>query len=266
MASVLDQIIAHKKTEVANAKKAYPQKQLEQSPHFSRRPVSLRAQLAQPGASGIIAEFKRQSPSKGVLNALAPVGQTCAGYVQAGASALSVLTDAFFFGGSTSDLVTARERNTCPILRKDFMVDEYQVIEAKAMGADVILLIASALMPQHAAHLAAVAHKLEMEVLLEIHDEQEWHDFAQTGADLVGVNNRNLSSFQVSLDTSFRLASVLPASLTRISESGIDSVEAIRQLRKAGYQGFLMGEYFMKQPKPEQAAAAFINQLNQPSR
>jgi indole-3-glycerol phosphate synthase len=261
MSGILDQIIAYKKAEVARNKAECPVRYLEHSELFTRKPASLSAGIKQPGSTGIIAEFKRKSPSKGVLNAGADVAQTSVGYVQAGAAALSILTDNHFFGGSADDLGAARKLNACPILRKDFIVDEYQILEARAMGADAVLLIAAALEPRQAAALASLAHRLDMEVLLELHNENEWHNHAHIGADVVGVNNRNLNSFEVSMETSHRLAALLPPHITRISESGIDSVEAIRQLKQAGYHGFLIGEHFMKHPQPEVAAAAWVNQL-----
>jgi indole-3-glycerol phosphate synthase len=196
-----------------------------------------------------------------VINAYAPVERTTIGYMQAGASALSVLTDKPSFGGSNEDLTTARKYNFCPIIRKDFTIDEYQIIEAKSIGADAILLIAAILTPKETEQLCSFAHSLKMEVLLEVHDEKELKEHGGTGADLIGVNNRNLKTFDVSIDTSKRLASLIPDSVVKVSESGISDPKTIVELRKYGYQGFLMGENFMKHSRPEKAAREFVDEL-----
>src|SRR5688572_19414319 len=193
--NILDEIIAYKKTEVATRKSLYPVKLLEQSIYFSTQPVSLGKYIQREDKSGIIAEIKRKSPSKGIINPYVSVERTSIGYMQAGASALSVLTDKNFFGGSNEDLTTARKFNFCPIIRKDFTIDEYQVIEAKAIGADAILLIAAVVEPKQSKELAALAHSLGMEVLLEVHDETELKQNLEAGADMIGVNNRNLKTF-----------------------------------------------------------------------
>ncbi len=259
--SILDNIIDHKKREVNERKALYPTRLLEQSVFFSTPVVSLKKYLKRSDKHGIIAEFKRKSPSKGVLNAFASPERTTIGYMQAGASALSVLTDKEFFGGSNDDLLTARKFNFCPILRKDFVVDEYQIIEAKSIGADAILLIAAALSPVECKRLAGVARGLGLEVLLEIHDEKEWNVNTECGADVVGVNNRNLQTFEVSLDTSKHLAGALPADVLKVSESGIRSTADILHLREFGFEGFLIGEQFMKHSRPEVKAKEFIDDL-----
>jgi len=256
----LETIIAHKKEEVAARKNFQPFRQLEVQPLFTRATYSLTSSVLHPASSGIIAEFKRRSPSKGIINAGAQVATVVEGYLRAGAAALSVLTDEKFFGGSNADLSTARACS-CPILRKDFVVDEYQIVEARSIGADAILLIAAVLSPAEARTLTALAHSLHLEVLLEIHDEQEWTRFAEVGADVVGVNNRNLKTFEVSLSVSRQLAEILPRELVKVSESGLDRVAAIHELRACGYQGFLMGEIFMRQRHPENAARDFIQEL-----
>jgi indole-3-glycerol phosphate synthase len=183
------------------------------------------------------------------------------GYMQAGASALSILTDKPFFGGTKEDLQTARRFNYCPILRKDFIIDEYQIVEAKSIGADVILLIAAALSPEKTRALATAAHALGLEVLLEVHSAEEIEAHVCSEVDLVGVNNRNLSTFSVSIDTSFELAERIPNQFTKISESGISTPDAIKQLKALGYRGFLIGEAFMSNPRPEMACRELIEAL-----
>jgi indole-3-glycerol phosphate synthase len=259
--NILDEIIAHKQKEVEERKSLYPVKLLEKSIYFSSPPVSLRKYIQRPDKSGVIAEIKRKSPSKGILNKNVSIERTSIGYMQAGASALSILTDNKFFGGSNDDLTTARKYNFCPILRKDFMIDEYQVIEAKSIGADAILLIAAALEVKTAERLATFAHSLGLEVLLEVHDEDELKRTSGVDADLVGVNNRSLKTFEVSVDVSKRLAPMIPAGKVKISESGLSDPAVIGELRKSGYEGFLIGETFMKHGRPEDAAMEFIKQL-----
>lgn len=259
--NILEQIVEYKKKEVAERKSLYPEKLLEQSVYFKTQPVSMKKYILRPDKTGIIAEFKKKSPSKGIINAHASVERTTIGYMQAGASALSVLTDKPSFGGSSEDLTTARKFNFCPIIRKDFTIDPYQVIEAKSIGADAILLIAAILDPILSKELAAQAHSFGMEVLMEVHDEEELKKNLDVGADLIGVNNRNLKTFEVSIDTSKRLAPLIPDNVVKVSESGISDVETIVELRKHGYKGFLMGENFMKHSRPEQAAMEFMEKL-----
>lgn len=259
--NILDQIIEHKKKEVDEAKSLYPVKLLEQSIFFSSPTVSLRKYVKRQDKTGIIAEFKRKSPSKGIINAHASVERTTIGYMQAGASAISVLTDKQFFGGSNDDLKTVRKYNFCPVLRKDFTIDEYQVIEAKSIGADAILLIAAVLEPKRTKLLADFAHSLGLEVLLEVHNEEELQQNLDAGADLIGVNNRNLKTFEVSINVSKQLAELIPAGVVSVSESGIFSPEAIIELRKFGYEGFLVGENFMKHSRPEDEAKLFMDAL-----
>jgi indole-3-glycerol phosphate synthase len=181
--------------------------------------------------------------------------------MQAGASALSILTDTKFFGGSNDDLMTARKFNFCPILRKDFTIDEYQIIEAKSIGADAILLIAAALEPKDAEQLATFAHSLGLEVLLEVHDEEELKRVSKVDADLIGVNNRSLKTFEVSIDVSKRLAPLIPKGKVKVSESGLSDPNVIAELKTSGYEGFLIGETFMKHGRPEDAAMDFIKQI-----
>jgi indole-3-glycerol phosphate synthase len=264
--NILDQIIEQKRKEVSDRKSLYPVKLLEQSIFFSSPTVSLKKYVQRDDKTGIIAEFKRKSPSKGIINAHASVERTTIGYMQAGASALSVLTDKQFFGGSNEDLVTVRKYNFCPILRKDFTIDEYQIIEAKSIGADAILLIAAVLEPERSKALATLAHSFNLEVLLEVHDEEELRANLEVGADLIGVNNRNLKTFEVSTDISKRLAPLIPDSVVKVSESGITDPNTIVELRKFGYEGFLMGENFMKHSRPEEAAMEFVSELRKVDR
>ncbi|MGD1892665.1 MAG: indole-3-glycerol phosphate synthase TrpC [Cyclobacteriaceae bacterium] len=264
--SILDIIVARKKEEVAERKTRMRPVELETSPFFQQPTHSL-SQALRNANPGIIAEFKRKSPSKGVINGQADVAETTQGYVKAGAAALSVLTDVDFFGGSDGNLCIARARNQVPILRKDFTIDEYQITEAKALGADAILLIAAILPPPRVLALAQHAHQLGLEVLLEVHNETELRQTALSETispfvDVVGVNNRDLNTFETTIDTSIQLAELMPENLVKISESGINDSASIRTLMNHGYQGFLIGEYFMKQPNPAQACADFIQQLN----
>ncbi len=257
--TILDTIIEHKRKEVAQRKIDMPVSQLEQSPFFRREPLSLKKFLLDPDKTGIIAEFKRKSPSKGWIKADADPAVITGGYYKHGASALSVLTDEKFFGGTTEDLQKARIHEA-PILRKDFMIDSYQLVEAKSMGADVILLIAANLTPAEVKALAAAARNLGLEVLLEIHNEEELEHICDA-VDLVGVNNRNLKTFEVSIRTSIDLSKQIPSDKLKISESGISDVNTILELKTHGYQGFLIGENFMKTPDPSVAFAAFVEQL-----
>ncbi len=264
MSTILDTIIANKRIETAERKSLFPTKLLERSLCFETKPVSLKHYLQRKDLSGIIAEFKRKSPSKGMLNAYADVEKTTLSYMQAGASALSVLTDEKFFGGKNSDLESARRVNYCPVLRKDFVIDEYQIIEAKSLGADAILLIAAVLSLEEVKRFSTLAFSLGMEVLLELHDVAEM-DRVVSGIHLVGINNRNLNSFEVNVNQSFEMAKNLSSELTLISESGISEPETVNELREAGFQGFLMGELFMKSPSPGKACANFIAKLKKNS-
>lgn len=264
--NILDNIIAHKKKEVAERKSLVPEKLLEQSIYFDNQVVSMSKYVRKPGKTGIIAEFKRKSPSKGLINGSAQVEQTTIGYMQAGASALSILTDKEFFGGSNEDLTLARKFNFCPVLRKDFVVDEYQIIEAKSIGADCILLIAAVLGPLRLEELARFAKQLGLEVLMEVHDKEELERSLNDALDLVGVNNRNLKTFDVSLDTSLSLVDIIPSQFVKISESGISDPATLVDLKAAGFDGFLIGENFMKSSRPHQAAHNFMRAFRKLSR
>jgi indole-3-glycerol phosphate synthase len=259
--NILEKIIADKYKEVEEKSSILPVKLLERSTYFEGKVVSMKKYVINPDKSGIIAEFKRKSPSKGMINASASVEQVSIGYMQAGASALSILTDKEYFGGTNEDLKIARKFNFCPILRKDFVVDQYQIVEAKSIGADCILLIAAALEPEKLKSLAAFAKSLGLEVLLEVHDGEELEKSLNENVDLVGVNNRNLKTFEVSLDTSLGLVNRIPSNFVKISESGISDPNTMMELKKAGFDGFLIGENFMKSARPEQAAYNFIREF-----
>ncbi len=256
---ILDKIIAHKREEVEVRKTMLPENELRDSLHFNRRCLSLKESLSSGAATGIIAEFKRKSPSKGYINQWADTAAVTKAYTQYGASGLSVLTDHDFFGGNNEDLLAARQNNI-PILRKEFIIDSYQLTEAKAIGADVVLLIAACLSVNEVKELSAHAKQLGLEVLLELHDEAELdHICAET--DMVGINNRNLKTFTVDLQHSAMLAKMIPAGKIKIAESGISSVDDIRFLKNAGYQGFLIGENFMKENDPGKAFQLFTQNL-----
>lgn len=259
MKNILEKIVERKIEEIAEAKQNTKETELLNSIAFMRKPFSLKASLLNESKTGIIAEFKRRSPSKGIINATAKVEDVTKAYMENGASCLSVLTDKDFFGGSLDDLKIARQ-NDIPILRKDFMIDEYQVLEARAIGADVILLIAACLTPQRVKELAFYAKQLDLEVLLEIHGDDELACVCDE-IDFVGVNNRNLKTFEVDIENSIRLLNELPKDKLAIAESGIDNVAVVRQLRKAGFSGFLIGENFMKYQHPGEAFKNYVEQL-----
>jgi indole-3-glycerol phosphate synthase len=252
--NILEKIVARKKEELKLRKTQVSLEQLQQMPHFTRPTYSAKAFLEDKSRTGIIAEFKRQSPSKGVINGTADVVAVTGAYAQS-ASAVSVLTDTDFFGGRSEDLMAARVHEI-PLLRKDFMVDPYQVYEAKAMGADLILLIAACLEVDQVREIASLAHLLGLEVLLEIHDASELGHICEE-VDMVGVNNRNLKTFEVSIQTSLDLISKIPKDKPAIAESGISNVDTIVTLRAAGFKGFLIGENFMKEANPSVAFADF---------
>lgn len=257
---ILEKIIAHKHKEVAENKSLYPVKLLQRSMFCNSKTVSLSKYILRDDKNGIIAEFKRKSPSKGLINGNAKVEKVSIGYMQAGASALSVLTDTTFFGGKNADLTEARKFNYCPILRKDFIVDEYQIIEAKSIGADAILLIAAALSPEKTLELAKFANSLGLEVLLELHSETELNHINQF-VNVVGVNNRNLKTFEVDIQNSINIGKFIADDFVKISESGISKPQTIMQLREHGFKGFLIGEKFMKTDRPEKTCMKFINEL-----
>lgn len=252
---ILTEIIAHKRVEIAIQETAVPRMHLEKMLD-DIHPCIRMSHALRTSSTGIIAEFKRRSPSKGWLHPDADAALT-AGYEQAGAAALSILTDEKFFGGNLGDIRKARELTRLPILRKDFIISPYQLLQAKLVGADAVLLIAAVLTPAECRELARLAHELKLEVLLEIHDESEL-EHLNDDIDLLGVNNRHLGTFHTDTIRSFLLAERLPSHLPWVSESGIAHPETLRQLRKAGYQGFLIGETFMKTSQPHTTLANFI--------
>ena len=258
--NILDTIIANKKKEIERHREAFSIERLLETEQINRQPVSMSRALLQ-SETGIIAEFKRKSPSKGWIHPKAQIADTIPAYEEAGASASSVLTDEMFFGGNPGDLCQARKIVTMPLLRKEFIIDEYQIYQAKAIGADAILLIAAAISREECNRFIQLAHRLGLEVLLELHDISELNYIENSDADMIGINNRNLTTFETDINHSFEMIKKLPIEKLCISESGISDPETIKKLRKAGFRGFLMGENFMKHEQPGNALSAFIKQL-----
>lgn len=258
--NILDQIIADKRIEVALKSRLVSVSYLETAALFERPCVSM-ATAIQKSASGIIAEHKRRSPSKDVINNSLKLTEVVQGYTQGGVCGISVLTDGPYFGGALEDLLLARASVNTPLLRKDFIISEYQIIEAKAHGADVILLIAAVLSKEEIKKFSELAQSLGMEVLLEVHDSEELEKSIMPSLDMVGVNNRNLKTFEVSLETSKSLTERIPSEFVKISESGLSQAAAVKELQSFGYQGFLVGENFMKTNDPGAAAAQFVKQI-----
>ena len=258
--NILDKIIRTKREEMALA---YSDKSFEIIYEEAKAvgwPVASFSEALLHSESGIIAEFKRKSPSKGWFRADADPGEIVKGYAAAGAAAVSVLTDGEYFGGSLDDLHIARTVTDIPLLRKDFIIDPYQICEARTAGADVILLIAAALTPEQCTELAAFARSLDLEVLLELHDESEL-THVNPYVNVVGINNRDLATFVTDTAVSLRMAGQIPDSFVKISESGISDSQTVKELRKIGYKGFLMGENFMKQQDPIEELKQFIHEL-----
>jgi indole-3-glycerol phosphate synthase len=256
--NILETIVAQKKKEVAEKKANTSIDALMKN--AGSNSYSLKDALSNSNSTGIIAEFKRKSPSKGWIHEHANVIDIVPAYETHGAAAASVLTDKNFFGGDLEDLTSARHHTKFPLLRKDFMIDEYQLYEAKSFGADVILLIAACLSKQLTKELAKKANELQLEVLLEIHSEKEL-DYVCDEIDVIGINNRNLETFKTDVQTSVELINKINFDKPLISESGIDNVDTILQLRDLGFKGFLIGEYFMKQQNPAIAFADFMKTL-----
>ncbi|SMO32969.1 indole-3-glycerol phosphate synthase [Chryseobacterium rhizoplanae] len=256
--TILDKIIERKKEEVAGAKSRISLDRLKHTAFFGRKTHSLKESIK--NKSGIIAEFKRQSPSKGIINNSVEPLEVVSAYENFGASGISILTDHDFFGGNLNDIVSVRNDINIPILRKDFMIDEYQFYEAKSIGADVILLIASCLSPAQVEEFTDLSHELNMEVLLEIHTEDELKH-CNSKIDLVGINNRNLKDFKVDLQHSVQLKNQLPKEVLSVAESGIYNLEDFQFLKEKGFDGFLMGEYFMKNTNPAKAFEDFSVQI-----
>ena len=260
--NILEEIVSHKRKEVEINLLKKPIRELEGSSLFSRKTVSLKQAVEDREMNGIIAEIKRKSPSKGIINPNVSVEKIARGYESAGASAISVLTDVKYFGGSNTDLTEVRGLVNIPILRKDFIVDEYQLFEAKSIGADAILLIAAALPAKRLQMLSDFASSLGLEVLLEVHSEEEINLTQDVASDLIGVNNRDLQTFTLSVDVSRKLFEKLPKERTAISESGIEKAEIIQELRSIGYSGFLIGQYFMQEAEPGIACKNFIQSID----
>lgn len=258
--NILDKIVIDKRKEVELRKSLIPQSQLEQSVLFERETNSLADKL-KSSKTGIIAEHKRRSPSKSVINQSLNVQDVANGYENAGVCGMSVLTDSKYFGGSLDDLILARASCNLPLLRKEFIIDDYQILEAKAFGADVILLIAAILTREEIKHFSQFSKSLNLDVLLEIHNEEELQKSIMPSLDMLGVNNRNLKTFEVSLETSKLLSQQIPDDFVKVSESGISSVDAIKELQPYGYKGFLIGENFMKTDNPGLSATEFIKTL-----
>lgn len=260
MKDILSEIIANKKIEVSLQKEQLPLAKLEeQLQNKTINAYSLKDALLN-SKSGIIAEFKRKSPSKGWLHEHANVETVTKEYENAGASALSVLTDKKYFGGTLTDLAHAVQNVQIPVMRKEFIVDEYQIYHAKLIGASAILLIAAAITKEESLRFTKLADQLQLDVLLELHDESET-DYITPLNTLIGVNNRNLGSFVTDINKSFRMTQLLPKEAIWVSESGISDANLVRELRDAGYKGFLIGEYFMKSGKPEENLRRFIQQI-----
>lgn len=262
MTSILDRIITNTRQEVSQREALTPLSELTRALQTTElHPIRPFAQSLMLSETGIIAEFKRKSPSLGWIKEEGSASVIPPSYAKHGASALSILTDEVFFGGHLDFLRTTRQLVNLPLLRKDFIVSDYQIYEARLAGADAILLIAAALSVEECKHLAQTAQSLGLEVLLEVHNEEEINHFCD-GITAIGVNNRDLKTFQTSLETSERLASLLPSEVIRVTESGLHSPEDVLRLRACGYRGFLMGERFMKTEDPGKALADFITSLN----
>lgn len=262
MNDILEEIVAHKRKELKELKGILPlhdlaEKVEEYLENDKRHTLSMRQSLAESD-SGIIAEFKRRSPSKGWIKEDGEPTVIPPSYAENGAAALSILTDEKFFGGKLKFIQQARPLvPPTPILRKDFIIDEYQLLQARQIGADAVLLIAACLSKQKCKELARKAHALGLETLLEVHSEPEL-EYVGDNIDMVGVNNRNLGTFHTDVQNSYRLANLLPKDYLLVSESGISNPLTVRELRQAGFRGFLIGETFMKTPNPGLALKEFI--------
>ncbi|GCB33826.1 indole-3-glycerol phosphate synthase TrpC [Bacteroides faecalis] len=259
MKDILSEIIANKRFEVDLQKQTISLEQLQEGIGDIPMARSMKQALSS-SSSGIIAEFKRRSPSKGWIKQDACPEKIIPSYVAAGASALSILTDEKFFGGSLKDIRTVRPLVDIPILRKDFIIDEYQLYQAKIVGADAVLLIAAALEKDKCQQLTEQAHILGLEVLLEIHSTEEL-SYINKDVDMVGINNRNLGTFITDIENSFRLAGQLPQDTVLVSESGISNPEVVKQLQANGFRGFLIGETFMRTPQPGETLQSFIQSI-----
>lgn len=263
MKDVLDEIVAHKRIEVERFKQQLPPSRLYNMVEgiMDVSQPSMRQALME-SSSGIIAEFKRKSPSKGWIKEDGKANEIPLSYQENGASAISILTDEMYFGGSDDFIRIARDGGvTIPILYKNFIIDEYQLFQARYCGASAVLLIAADLSLSECKSFIHLAHELGMEVLLEMHEEREL-DYAEYEPDMYGINNRNLGTFVTDVQNSFRMASLLPDDVCKVSESGISNPEIVKMLKLAGFQGFLIGENFMKEECPGESLRDFISKLN----
>jgi len=259
---ILQEIVAHKRQEVEQFKREVSEQEIHRrvEPLLDFRPSSMRKAL-KSSDTGIIAEFKRRSPSKGWIKEDGRADVIPLAYQQKGAAALSILTDEHYFGGSDTFISTARNSGVdIPVLYKNFIIDEYQLFQARLCGASAVLLIAADLTKGECKTFTHTAHELGLEVLLEMHAEGEL-EYAELEPDMCGINNRNLGSFVTNVENSFRLATLLPQEAVKVSESGISNPDTVRELRAAGFRGFLIGETFMKEANPGEALATFIQQL-----
>ena len=257
---ILDKIVRDKKLEVDKLYSNSSIKELESSSLFSRQCISLKDSILK-STGGIICEFKRRSPSNNNINYKSNISEVVKGYQKAGAAGLSILTNKQYFDGDIQDILEIRDIASIPILRKEFIISEYQIIEAKSIGSDAILLIASILSKQEIKNYSSLAKDLGLEVLFEIHDAEELEKISVENIDIIGVNNRNLDTLEIDLQNSIDLYSKIPNSFVKISESGISKVESILKLREVGYQGFLIGENFMKTDDPFESAYNFIKEV-----
>ncbi len=258
MADILKEIARSKRSEVEAAKELLPLSVLRQlASKVAREKRSMRHAIEE-SPNGIIAECKRRSPSKGEIHPAADAAAIVAGYQSAGAAACSVLTDAPYFGGALADLAIARKAATLPLLRKDFIIDEYQILQARIMGADAVLLIASLLSKSQIREYIEIAHQACLETLLEFHSYEELDKY-DSGTDLTGINNRDLSTFSTDIATAAKMAGDLPEEALKVAESGIREISDIVRLRAQGYRGFLIGERFMKHPDPGLALKEFLD-------
>jgi indole-3-glycerol phosphate synthase len=258
--NILERIVAYKRKEVEEQKSLVPVRELEKSIFLRRQTLSLKTSLRREDLFGIIAEFKRKSPSKGVMNRNSSPAAVCSNYIRSGCSAVSVLTDSKFFGGSTDDLTAVRSNIESPILRKDFIVDEYQIIEARSIGADAILLIAGLHSAEKLKQLFKFARSLELEILVEVHDEKNISAIPND-ARLIGINCRNLASLRVDPESHTRMIKHLPRDVVKVAESGIRNVPDYINLKQKGFDAFLIGELFMNTPDPDISCDNFISQL-----
>ncbi len=256
--SILKEIVINKRKEIDYFKKNNPISKIEKSEYFNREVLSLKKSLNEK--SGIISEFKRKSPSKPYINLNADVFPITRGYELSNSSGISILTDSKYFGGSNKDITSVRSQINIPILRKDFILDEYQIIESKSLGADIILLIAACLSEEEVKNLSKFAKSFNLQVILELHSEEEL-SYLCDSIDVVGVNNRNLKTFKTDINNSIYLASKISSNFLKISESGISNSTEIFLLKEYGYDGFLIGENFMRNDDPVSACNDFIKEL-----